>query len=179
MKEVHKVMNSTEKELRDSLIIQLCNARTSGYSEKWIQFQRVPRQCTGNLQSCWLHFITEAKNLGRIKKKKKQNTTTSPCRINSSMCNDNTQSGRKTCKKLMLQGTCQNPSFLLKDTASCVGSCYYLLLRYFLHFVWTTWYQPCLFWSKLFSWVFEDCYEAHDRNTLYHPWALTLCLLSL
>lgn len=60
------------------------------------------------------------------------------------------------------------------------GQLLLVLLQYFLHFAWTIWYQPWLFWSKLFSWVFEDCCEAHSRkNTLYPHWALSLCYLSL
>ena len=81
MKEVHKVMNSTEKQLWDSLIIRLSNARTSGYSEKWNQFQGVPRQYIGNLWSFWPRFITEAKNSGRIKKKKQTQNTLPPTQL--------------------------------------------------------------------------------------------------
>lgn len=65
-------MNSAEKELQDSLIIQLCNARTSGYSEKLDQFHSVPRQCTGNPQSCWTSLITDYENFKRIIKKKQK-----------------------------------------------------------------------------------------------------------
>lgn len=60
------------------------------------------------------------------------------------------------------------------------GQLLLVLLQYFLHFAWTIWYQAWLFWSKLFSWIFEDCREAHSRkNTLYPHWALSLCYLSL
>lgn len=88
-------MNSAEKELQDSLIIQLCNARTSGYSEKLDQFHSVPRQCTGNLQSCWTSLITDYENFKRIKKKKAEKASS----IDNSMCNNNIQSEKKTTHK--------------------------------------------------------------------------------
>lgn len=123
------------------------------------------------------------KNLSKNKKNHKlnqnQTTTNTPFPINSRHVQWQHTEWQNNTQEMDASRDLWKPSlppFLLYDKASCVGSCYYFLL----HFGWTIWYQPWLFSSKLFSWVFEDCHEAHGRkNTLYPCWALSLHYLSL
>lgn len=54
------------------------------------------------------------------------------------MCSDYIQSEKNNTlglEMLMIQGTWWKRSCFLLDKAPCVGSCYYFLLLYFLHFL--------------------------------------------